>query len=92
MKVVPSDNDAVYYYDVLSKQILDQHHSGDLAVYMKNMMAEAVKNYGSVEEALKSWDLKANRTMHSRAGSEYRLPGFCCGARCCGRSEYQNRE
>ena len=34
MKVVPSDNDAVYYYDVLSKQILDQHHSGDLAVYM----------------------------------------------------------
>lgn len=53
MKVVPSDNDAVYYYDVLSKQILDQHHSGDLAVYMKNMMAEAVKNYGSVEEALK---------------------------------------
>lgn len=29
MKVVPSDNDAVYYYDVLSKQILDQHHSGD---------------------------------------------------------------
>lgn len=38
MKVVPSDNDAVYYYDVLSKQILDQHHSGDLAVYMKNII------------------------------------------------------
>lgn len=66
MKVVPSDNDAVYYYDVLSKQILDQHHSGDLAVYMKNMMAEAVKNYGSVEEALKKLGSQGDRTMHSR--------------------------
>ena len=68
MKVVPSDNDAVYYYDVLSKQILDQHHSGDLAVYMKNMMAEAVKNYGSVEEALKK--------LGSQGESNYAFEGL----------------
>lgn len=68
MKVVPSDNDAVYYYDVLSKQILDQHHSGDLAVYMKNMMAEAVKNYGSVEEALKK--------LGSQGESNYAFEGW----------------
>lgn len=68
MKVVPSDNDAVYYYDVLSKQILDQHHSGDLAVYMKNAMAEAVKNYGSVEEALKK--------LGSQGESNYAFEGL----------------
>ena len=68
MKVGPSDNDAVYYYDVLSKQILDQHHSGDLAVYMKNAMAEAVKNYGSVEEALKK--------LGSQGESNYAFEGL----------------
>lgn len=50
--VTPADDEALYYYDVLPKEILNEHHSGDLAVYMKNMMAEAVKNFGSVEEAL----------------------------------------
>ena len=89
MKVVPSDNDAVYYYDVLSRQILDQHHSGDLAVYMKNAMAEAVKNYGSVEEALKK--------LGSQGESNYAFEGldpntdylaFCGRAGCSGRSEY----
>lgn len=52
MTVTPADNEASYYYDVLPKAVLDEHHTGDLAVYMKNMMAEAVKNLGSVEEAL----------------------------------------
>ena len=52
MTVTPADNEASYYYDVLPKAVLDEHHAGDLAVYMKNMMAEAVKNLGSVEEAL----------------------------------------
>lgn len=54
VKVVPSDNEILYYYDVLSVNVLNESHSGDLAVYMTNMMKEAVNVYGSVEEAMKT--------------------------------------
>lgn len=52
MTVTPSVETARYYFDVIQKSILNEHHSGDLAVYMENMMAEAINNYGSVEEAM----------------------------------------
>lgn len=54
MKVVPSYDNARYYYDVLAVSVLNEHHSGDLAVYMENMMAEAVNNFGDVESALET--------------------------------------
>lgn len=54
MKVVPSYDNARYYYDVLAVSVLNEHHSGDLAVYMENMMAEAVNNFGDVESALEA--------------------------------------
>ncbi len=54
MTVVPSDNDILYYYDVLEKAILTEHHSSDLKVYMKNMMEEAIKNFGSAETAVQT--------------------------------------
>ncbi len=53
MEVVPSDNSARYHFDVLAKAVLKEHHEDDLNVYMRNMIQEAVKNFGSVDEALK---------------------------------------
>lgn len=54
MKVVPSYDNARFYYDVLAVHVLDEHHSGDLAVYMENMMAEAVSTFGDIESALEA--------------------------------------
>ncbi len=54
MTVTPSVDTARYYYDVIEKSVLDEHHSGDLAVYMENMMAEAISSFGSLEAALEA--------------------------------------
>lgn len=54
MKVVPSYDNVRYYYDVLAVNVLNDYHSGDLAVYMENMMKEAVNNFGDVESALEA--------------------------------------
>lgn len=54
MTVTPSVDTARYYYDVIEKSVLDEYHSGDLAVYMENMMAEALSSFGSLEAALEA--------------------------------------
>lgn len=52
MYVVPADLKAPYYYDVIEKSVLDEHHNSDVAVLMENMMNEAESMYGSMEEAV----------------------------------------
>ncbi|HIW97215.1 MAG TPA: BACON domain-containing protein [Candidatus Tidjanibacter gallistercoris] len=52
MKVVPRDAEGMYYFDVISKATLDEHHGGDIGRMMAGMMQEAEKMYGSIGEAL----------------------------------------
>lgn len=67
MKVTPVQPDAVYCFDVLAQSVLDEHHESDLAVYMQNMMAEAVQTFGSLEAALEAIGEKGEQT-HSFTG------------------------
>ncbi len=52
MRVVPLDAAGSYYFDVIAKATLDEHHGGDIGRMMERMMAEAEQMYGSMEEAL----------------------------------------
>ena len=54
MTVTPSIDTARYYFDAIEKSVLNEYHSGDLAVYMENMMNEAVNSFGSLEAALEA--------------------------------------
>lgn len=78
--VTPSNNEAVYYYDVLAVEVLNESHSGDLAVYMTNMMNEAVKSFGSVEEAMKKLCTKGESSYSfSRLNSDTDYVVFAAG-------------
>lgn len=78
--VTPSSNEAVYYYDVLSVEVLKEAHSGDLAVYMTNMMKEAVSSFGSVEEAMKKLCTKGESShSFSRLNSDTDYVAFAAG-------------
>ena len=52
MEVVPRDAQGLYYFDVIAKATLDEHHGGSVATMMESMMKEAEQLYGSMEEAL----------------------------------------
>ncbi len=52
MSVVPSDKNAVYYFDILRKETLDEHHEGDLNVYVRNFVQHVYESLGSMEAVL----------------------------------------
>lgn len=76
MRVVPLDAAGSYYFDVIAKATLDEHHGGDIGRMMERMMAEAEQMYGSMEEAL------AN--LASRGGAGAFLHEALAGQRTCG--------
>lgn len=43
MSVTPSDNEAVYLYDILQVEILEQHHGGSVKTYVQNLVASALE-------------------------------------------------
>lgn len=52
MKVTPSDNEAVYVYDVIQQSILDEHHEGAVATYVDNLVASVMQEYQTPEAVL----------------------------------------
>lgn len=66
MRVVPLDAAGSYYFDVIAKATLDEHHGGDIGRMMERMMAEAEQMYGSMEEALANLASRGSRSIPSR--------------------------
>lgn len=52
MSVTPSDNEAVYVYDVIQQSILDEHHNGAVATYVDNLVAAVMEEYKTPEAVL----------------------------------------
>lgn len=49
MSVTPSDNNAVYLYDILQVEILEQYHEGSVKTYVKNLVASALEEMADLE-------------------------------------------
>lgn len=49
MSVTPSDNNAVYLYDILQVEIFEQYHEGSVKTYVKNLVASALEEMQDIE-------------------------------------------
>ena len=52
MNVTPSEVEALYVYDVIQQSILNEHHDGDVAVYVANLVASVMEEYQTPEATL----------------------------------------
>lgn len=52
MNVAPSEVEALYVYDVIQQSILNEHHDGDVAVYVANLVASVMEEYQTPEATL----------------------------------------
>lgn len=49
MSVTPSDNNAVYLFDVIQKVVLEEHHEGSVATYVENLVESVLAELQTIE-------------------------------------------
>lgn len=52
MTVTPSEEEAIYLYDVIQQSILAEHHEGSVATYVRNLVASALEEMKTPEAVL----------------------------------------
>ena len=52
MSVTPSDNEALYIYDIIQVAVLEEHHEGSVSTYVRNLVASALEEMKTPEAVL----------------------------------------
>lgn len=52
MTVTPSDNEAIYLYDIIRKSVLEEHHEGSVVTYARNLIASLLLELNTTEAVL----------------------------------------